>query len=224
MLLKDNISLDEAACGFLNAVTCVGLVSIAEKYKARAVINTAANSAVGRNIIRMCRQKGIETINIVRSHQRFLELKEMGCNIILNTKFDGFRNELQKMVKSVGASMAFDCVSGGLAIDIAKSLPEGSIIVSYGNLGEEKGVHMSKNEFKKHVVEGFSTISWLGKMQESVREEVFSYVRDNFHELFRPRIEAKYSWKDYAESLIKYKELLNGRKILIVTDGYEQIV
>jgi NADPH:quinone reductase-like Zn-dependent oxidoreductase len=220
MFLKNKISPDEAACGYINAITAVALVDFAEKFGAKAIVNTAANSSSGRNIIRVCKKKNIPLINIVRSHERLAELQELGCEHILDQTEPDFEARLKSLVENLNASVAFDCVSGDLCVILAKVLPKDSLIISYGSLGNEQHNSNYEDQFymKKHKLQAFSAIAWLKKMNAEEREKLFKFIRNNFEALFKPRVEAKYSWKDYAESLIKAQEHLDGKKVLVVPD------
>src|SRR5216117_1805987 len=75
------------------------------------VIQNVANSAVGRIVITLARQRGLKTINVVRRDSLFAELKTLGADACV---VDG--PDLADKVKSANGSapirLALDAVSG----------------------------------------------------------------------------------------------------------------
>jgi len=168
----------------------------------------------------MQKKKGIIAINVVNSYEREHELRVMGCEHVLNQNDADFSNKLASLSDQLKATTAFDCVLGKMAITIARSMKENSLIISYGSLGD--GSYKASIEDEKilhrHEVHGFSSINWLNKQKIDEREKLFTFMRNTFNDLFKPRIEATHSWKDYTESIVKAHEHLNGKKILIFPD------
>ena len=55
MELDDSINLKEAACSFVNPLTVLAMAEICKKNNYRAVIHTAASSALGKMMYRLFR-------------------------------------------------------------------------------------------------------------------------------------------------------------------------
>jgi NADPH:quinone reductase-like Zn-dependent oxidoreductase len=67
IVFNDDADLKQISTGFINPLSAIGLVNDAELLGSKAVVNTAASSALGKMIYRLCKSKNIEVINIVRT-------------------------------------------------------------------------------------------------------------------------------------------------------------
>lgn len=98
---------------------------------------------MGRMMNRLFRENGISVINIVRKddqmqalHDKFGKPEEgVHC---LNSESETFANDLKKLAKKINANLVLECVAGELTGIISESLPQGSTIVMYGQLSEQK--------------------------------------------------------------------------------------
>ena len=74
--MDDNTSFEKGANGVINPLTALGLLDRCKLYKATGVIQTGANSQMGRMMIRLLRENNIPVINIVRKEEQIGELKK----------------------------------------------------------------------------------------------------------------------------------------------------
>ncbi|HSM19181.1 MAG TPA: 2-enoyl thioester reductase domain-containing protein, partial [Hyphomicrobiales bacterium] len=101
------------------------------------VIQNAANSAVGRHVIRLAGARGLKTVNVVRRPEPAEELKALGGDVVL---VDG--PDLAERVRSeTGADapirLAIDAVCGKACLRLADCLSDGGTVVNYGFLSGE---------------------------------------------------------------------------------------
>ena len=135
--LEDNVSFEQAASGVCNPMTALGLLEKVLDKKATAVIQTAANSQMGRMMNRLLRENGIQVINIVRKEEQAQALREkygtpeQGCHV-LNSEFGNFKDDLKKLAKKLNATVVLECISGPIVGVISSCLPEKSSIICYG--------------------------------------------------------------------------------------------
>lgn len=59
-------------------MTAVGLLEMAAVPKGQWLLQTAANSTIGRQLIQIARDYGIRTINIIRQSAHKAELEQLG--------------------------------------------------------------------------------------------------------------------------------------------------
>ena len=64
--LRKQVSLEEGASLFVNPLTAWAFLDVIRKENAPAIVITAAASAVGKMLSRLCRRHGIGVIHIVR--------------------------------------------------------------------------------------------------------------------------------------------------------------
>ena len=103
------------------------------------VIQNVANSAVGRLLIRLARDRGVRTVNVVRRASLFAELEALGADACV---VDG--PELAEAVKAStgGASirLGIDAVSGRATARISSCLGDGGVVCNYGSMSGEDPV------------------------------------------------------------------------------------
>ena len=134
------------------------------------VIQNAANSAVGRHVIRLARDRGVKTANVVRRESLVSELEALGADLVV---VDG--EDLAGRVRAAtGADapirLALDAAGGDSCQRLADCLSDGGMIVNYGFLsGEPCKVTPSHLVVHGLTLTGF----WLaGLMQRATPAEI----------------------------------------------------
>ena len=64
--IPEEVSLETAACSFVNPVTVLLMLETVKEAGVKTVVSTAAASALGRMLVRLFQSEGIDVINIVR--------------------------------------------------------------------------------------------------------------------------------------------------------------
>lgn len=64
------MSFEQGACGMVNPLTAIGLLERCQVLKAAAVVQTGANSQLGKMMIKLMSQAKIPLINIVRKEEQ----------------------------------------------------------------------------------------------------------------------------------------------------------
>jgi NADPH:quinone reductase-like Zn-dependent oxidoreductase len=103
------------------------------------VIQNVANSAVGRLLIRLARDRGVKTMNVVRRETLFAELTALGADACV---VDGPTLAEQVKAQTGGAPirLGIDAVSGQATARMASCVGEGAVVVSYGSMSGEDPV------------------------------------------------------------------------------------
>ena len=135
----DDFELSHGANTYVNPFTATAMLDFAEKKEAKAVILLAASSALAKMTLRLCKQRGIETISIVRKDDQVKDLKEnFEAKYVLNQTSPNFNQELEEVIKETQPTVLFECVGGDLAGDILLKMPQKSFMVVYGNLTKQR--------------------------------------------------------------------------------------
>jgi mitochondrial enoyl-[acyl-carrier protein] reductase / trans-2-enoyl-CoA reductase len=127
------------------------------------LIQDAADSGVGTNLIRLARADGIRTVNVVRRESLIAPLQAFGADVVV---VDG--DDLAARVGAAGAGpirLAIDAVGGEAVMRLADCLAEGGTVVNYGLLSGKPcmlGAHQTI--FKGITLTGF----WLQKALTSM--------------------------------------------------------
>ena len=117
-LLEGHTAKDGASC-FVNPLTALSMIETMKMEGHTALVHTAAASNLGQMLVRICKDDGVELVNIVRKEEQAALLRDMGANYVINTSSDNFMAELTDAIHATGATLAFDATGGGtLASDI----------------------------------------------------------------------------------------------------------
>jgi NADPH:quinone reductase-like Zn-dependent oxidoreductase len=103
------------------------------------VIQNVANSAVGRLVIRLARERGLRTVNVVRRESLCAELTALGADVCV---VDG--PDLAAIVKArtggAAIRLGLDAVSGRAAARLSACLGDGGVVCNYGSMSGEDPV------------------------------------------------------------------------------------
>jgi trans-2-enoyl-CoA reductase len=97
------------------------------------VIQNVANSAVGRHLIVLAKEKGVRTLNVVRRDDVADELRGLGANIVLNDGPD-LAQRARQAAGGAPIRLGIDAVSGEACKRIADCVADGGVVVTYGSM------------------------------------------------------------------------------------------
>lgn len=99
-------------------------------------LQNAANSNVGRALIRLARARGIRTVNVVRRPELIHELVELGADVVLLDGQD-LAARVQAAVSGAPLRIALDGVAGAAAGRLAECLTDGGTLANCGTMSGE---------------------------------------------------------------------------------------
>jgi mitochondrial enoyl-[acyl-carrier protein] reductase / trans-2-enoyl-CoA reductase len=143
------------------------LTSFVELQKGDWIVHSAANSAVGGYIIQLAKQRGINTINVVRRPGLEDELMSKGATVVL---IDGpdLASQIASAAGDGSVALAIDAVGGETFSRMANGLENGGTLVSYGVLsGKPATFNPAMAIFNDIRIRGF----WLSKWFETAAVE-----------------------------------------------------
>jgi NADPH:quinone reductase-like Zn-dependent oxidoreductase len=98
------------------------------------VIQDAANSAVGRHVIKLAARRGLKTVNVVRRAELIDELTALGADLVMVAGPDLGKRVRAEIGDDANMPLAIDAIGGSACLDLADCLSDGGIIVNYGFL------------------------------------------------------------------------------------------
>lgn len=127
------------------------------------VIQNAANSGVGHLLIKLAREAGMKTVNVVRRPELVAPLRAHGGDAVL---VDG--PDLDVRVRdAIGGGMlalGIDAVGGGATQRLARCVADGGMVVNYGALsGEACVVDARELIFRGVSLAGFWLRRWFAQ-------------------------------------------------------------
>lgn len=218
--LNDDVELEQGAMSIVNPLTAVALVSIAKEGGYKAVVQTAAASALGQMIVRLARTEGISVINIVRREEQAELLRAQGATIILNSVEKGFDEQLAAVCDEQEAHLALDAVAGRLSLRVLKAMPDDGKIIVYGGLSQE-AVQSDPGDliFRNKRVEGFWLTHWLRKKNIFQSLSLWRRAQKLLLTDLRSDIRARYPLQQAQTAVEDYRAQMTGGKVLLVPEA-----
>jgi NADPH:quinone reductase-like Zn-dependent oxidoreductase len=113
----------DGASSFVNPLTALSFIETMRMEGHKAIVHTAAASNLGQMLNKICKDDGVDLVNIVRRPEQVKILKDLGAKYIVNSSSDSFMADLIDAVHETGATLAFDATGGGkLASDILTAM------------------------------------------------------------------------------------------------------
>lgn len=221
MKLPDDIDIHQAAMLKVNPATALLLLRTYVSLGAGEwVLQNAANSSVGQNVIRLAKREGLRTVNVVRRPELVDELMAIGADVVV---VDG-PNLAERIAEATGGAairLALDAVAGpGVAV-LADSLADGATIVTYGLLsGEPAHVTAHQLVFRDITLKGFWLVKPLGAMTVAAREALYADLAAAIADgTLDVPVEAIYAIEDIKDALAHAERAGRGGKILVAPNG-----
>jgi NADPH:quinone reductase-like Zn-dependent oxidoreductase len=138
------------------------------------VLQNAANSGVGHCLIRLAKQAGLKTLNVVRREALAAPRRAFGADVVL---VDG--PDLDQRVRAVtgGAPLplAIDAVGGSATQRLARCVDEKGVVVNYGLLsGEPCLVNGRDTVFRDVSLRGFWLRRWFAETPPAAIAELYA--------------------------------------------------
>jgi mitochondrial enoyl-[acyl-carrier protein] reductase / trans-2-enoyl-CoA reductase len=184
------------------------------------VIQDAANSGVGSNLIRLARADGVRTVNVVRRAALAAPLEAIGADVVVVDDPD-LAERVKVATGGTPPRLAIDAIGGSVVMRLADCLAEGGTVVNYGLLsGEPCMLAGHHTVFKGITLTGF----WLQKMLsamarrdlDSLYADLASRVRSG---ALAVAIERTYPIEEIGAALAHAGRAGRSGKILVLPNG-----
>jgi len=177
--LPAEIDIQQAAMLKVNPATALMMLRDYKQLSAGDwVIQNAANSGVGQNLIRLAHAKGIKTVCVVRRESLVQELSEIGATLVV---LDG--PDLAERVRAAidgPLALAIDAIGGEATYRLAACLDEEGFVVNYGLLsGENCQIGADQAIFKSITLVGFWLAKQLRQMDAAAVQSLYDDLSAN---------------------------------------------
>lgn len=220
--VPDGVDLDAAAVTQANPPTAVGMWHVIRTEKHKTIVQTAAASSLAKMLMKLCREKGVETVNVVRGEENVKMLKELGAKYVLNSESSEFEKQLREVIEEVKPSAFFDAVCGKVSELVLEAMPCDSTMYQYGSLGsEEIKINGTKLRSQNKTIKGFVLYTILKQMSEEQKKEYMDFIWNDLKaggKIFKANIAAKFSLKDFKEALSAYPKMASKGKVLLTPE------
>ncbi|MDB4584675.1 zinc-binding dehydrogenase [Draconibacterium sp.] len=219
--LSKNNSLDQASMLFVNPMTALAFFDVYRKLpnpskKQRAIINTAAASALGKMVIKLGQTQRIPVISVVRREEQVELLKAEGAEHVVNSSDANFDKKLKELAHALNATVIFDAVGGKMVQQLLDAAPKGSKLFIYGRLSDE-ACEISPGDliFTGNQIQGFWLTEWLKnkhflhsiKNTQKIKSLLGKELGTTIHKQFSPE-QITEAIETYANNMSKGKVLI----------------
>jgi NADPH:quinone reductase-like Zn-dependent oxidoreductase len=163
--VPEDLPLEQAATFFVNPASAMVMTQYILRVPRGAwLLQTAAGSALGRMVIRLGKQQGFRTINVVRRREQTDELLRLGGDAVINSSEESIAERVMALTNGAGVPFAIDAVGGKTASDAVLALGANGRMLVYGTLSMEPLAIDPRVLMVNHKsVEGFWLSQWLGR-------------------------------------------------------------
>jgi NADPH:quinone reductase-like Zn-dependent oxidoreductase len=210
--VPDSIS-DEAAAQFvITPWTAYGILTDLKVPKGEYVLQTAAGSVLGRQVIQLAKHWGIKTINVVRRAEQKEELKALGADEVISTDNEDVAARVKEITGGKLAYAALDAVAGTLTKQVTASVRDGGQVFVYGVLGGWDATVGVGDLFR-----GVRLAAWI--LPNSIAERFEEYI-DKVSKLIEAKIIVPlegetYDLADFQLAIKKSTEVGRGGKVFL---------
>ncbi len=231
--LNEGNTARDGASSFVNPLTALSMVETMKLEGHTALVHTAAASNLGQMLVRICKDDGVELVNIVRKDEQAHLLKDMGAKYVVNSSSDSFLPDLIDAVHATGATLAFDATGGGTLASSILTAMEGAAARTpgaysiYGSIKHKQvylygGLDVSPTVLTRGYgmawgVGGWLLPNFLARVGDEVAGRLRKRVADELTTTFASHYTDELSLADAlsAETVARYYAKKTGEKFLI---------
>ena len=219
--LPAEVDLAQAAMLKVNVATAhLMLTSYVSLSAGDWLIQNAANSGVGVDLIRLAHAQGIRTVNIVRREELIEPLKALGADVVV---VDG-PDLAQRVAKETGGAaikLGIDAVGGAAIGRLIDCIGDGGTAVNYGLLsGKPCEINAFNFVFRDITLTGFWLAKLLGSMSFDQIQTMYADLAGRLIDgTIHVEIEASYPLEKISDAMAHAKRESRGGKVQLRPNG-----
>jgi mitochondrial enoyl-[acyl-carrier protein] reductase / trans-2-enoyl-CoA reductase len=194
VVVPDGIDPVQAAMLKINPLTAWRLLhDYVDLHKGDWLIQNAANSAAGRDVIQIAHELGFKTVNVVRRVEVIDELHAEGGDVVL-VDGENLREEVKRATGGASIRLGLNSVGGDSALRLANCLAPGGTLVSFGAMSlQPLKIPTGLLIFKDLRFRGIWINKWYDSATPAERMETFRLLFDMARRgLLKTKVEKAY--------------------------------
>lgn len=214
--LPPGIDPEQAAMIKTNPATAWRLLNGFEPLqKGDWIVQNLGNSAVGRCVIQLARDLGINTVSFVRRPDVFAELRSLGGTCVFLDDEQGLASALAAL-GGANAVLAFNAVGGDSALRLMSLLREGGTHITYGAMG--RGPLTIPNGhliFRDIRVRGLWITRWIERTSSDELHEMYAHLSRRVADgTLVQRVDCTFPLEGYRDALARLDAPDRNGKVL----------
>jgi trans-2-enoyl-CoA reductase len=215
--VPDGIEPVQAAMLKINPLTAWRLLhDYVDLQKGDWLIQNAANSGAGRNVIQIAHELGYKTVNVVRRAELIDELRAEGGDVVL-VDGDNLREEVKNATGGTFIRLGLNSVGGDSALRLANCLAPSSTLVSFGAMSlQPLKIPTGLLIFKDLRFRGIWINKWYDNATPSERMEAFRPLFDMAQRgLLKTKVEKTYPLNEVKTAVAHAAQGERSGKIIL---------
>src|SRR6266403_3281543 len=216
VVVPDGIEPVQAAMLKINPLTAWRVLhDYVDLQKGDWLIQNAASSAAGRDLIKSAHELGYKTVNVVRRAELIDELRAEGGDVVL-VDGDNVREEVKNATGGASIRLGLNSVGGDSALHLANCLAPGGTLVSFGAMSlQPLKIPTGLLIFKDLRFRGIWINKWYDNATLSERMETFRPLFDMARRgLLKTKVEKAYSIDDAQAAVAHAAQSKRSGKII----------
>lgn len=141
------------------------------------LLQTAASSSLGQMVVQLAHQRGIKTINVIRTESARQTLLDLGADVVVNTATEDLVSRVLELTQGRGVPGALEAVGGAVGEQVISCLTRGGTMLIYGLMsGSSIPMNSGLMIFRTLNVKGFWVADWLRSAKPEVRQQVVETI------------------------------------------------
>ena len=220
--LNKNVSLEQGATLLVNPLSALSILEIAQHGKHRAIVSTAAASALGGMILRLGKRHNIPVIHVVRRPEQADWVRKLGGDYVLNSSDTDFVDQLRTLAHKLEATLMLDAISGSMTQQLANAAPFGSTILLYSRLSDEACIIDARIALVKDLhFDGWFLANWIAKKNILQVLHLSGQAQSLLATDLQSPIHKRFSLAEAQKGLEMYIKHMSAGKILLVANPQE---
>lgn len=216
VMLPDNTAAEDYSGSVVNVITPYAFLKQVTGEGHKGIISTAGNSATGIALLGFCLANNLPLISVVRNENGKNELLALGAkNVVVQSDAD-FDQQLSNLADDLSATAIFDGVGGQILNRILPLIPRGSVIYSYGYIGDSVPVsfHTSMLAVKNTIIKPFANTSTETVKDPNKLAQALKEIGKLIHQPhFKTKIGQRFKLEEINEA-ISYVSVNGGKAVL----------
>jgi len=220
--LNRNVSFERGAMLLVNPLSALAILEIAQQGKHRAIVSTAAASALGAMILRLGKRRKVPVIHVVRRQAQVDWVRRLGGEYVLNSSDSDFVDQLRTLAHKLQATLLLDAISGSMTQQLAEAAPFGSTILLYSRLSDEACILDARTALVKDLhFDGWFLANWLGKKNLLQVLQLSQQAQSLLATDLQSPIHKRFPLAAAQKGLETYVNHMSAGKILLVANPQE---
>jgi len=180
------------------------------------LIQNAANSATGRDVIQIAHELGYKTVNVIRRAELIDELRAQGGDVVL-IDGDNLRDEVKSATGGASIRLGLNSVGGDSALRLANCLAPGGTLVSFGAMSlQPLKIPTGLLIFKDLRFRGIWINKWYDNATPSERMDTFQPLFEMARRgLLKTKVEKAYPLSEVKAAVARAAQGQRSGKIIL---------